>query len=76
MKIAKWGNSLAVRIPAEVAEKLKLSAGQEVQLRVTGEHKFQVSRDRRREEAIEKLRKLRFTVPDDYVFDRDEIYDR
>ena len=76
MKIAKWGNSLAVRIPAEVAEKLKLLAGQEVQLRVTGEHKFQVSRDRRREEAIEKLRKLRFTVPDDYKFDRSEIYDR
>jgi antitoxin MazE len=75
MKIAKWGNSLAVRIPAEVAEKLKLSAGQEVQLRVTGEHKFQVSRDRKRQQAIAKLRKLRIVLPDDYVFDRDEIYD-
>jgi antitoxin MazE len=75
MKIAKWGNSLAVRIPAEVAEKLKLSAGQEVQLRVTGEHKFQVSRDRTRQQAIAKLRKLRIVLPDDYVFDRDEIYD-
>jgi len=75
MKIAKWGNSLAVRIPAEVAEKLKLSAGQEVQLRVTGEHKFQVSRDRTRQQAIAKLRTLRIVLPADSVFDRDEIYD-
>lgn len=75
VKIAKWGNSLAVRIPAEVAEKLKLSAGQEVQLRVTGVHKFQVSRDRRRQDALKKLRSLRVALPGDYVFDRDEIYD-
>lgn len=76
MKLAKWGNSLALRIPADVAEKLKLAPGEEVELRITGEHEFQVSRDRRRERVIEKLRKLRFTVPDDYVFDRAEIYDR
>lgn len=76
MKLAKWGNSLALRIPADVAEKLKLSPGQEVLLEVVSDHQFQVSRDRRRQEAIEKLRRLRFTVADDYVFDRSEIYDR
>ena len=76
MKLAKWGNSLAVRIPAEIAEKLKLSVGEEVEVAVVGENEFQVSRDRRRRQAIERLRRLRFTIPDDYKFDREEIYER
>ena len=76
MKLAKWGNSLAFRIPAEVAEKLGFSPDQEVEIKVTGKHSFEVTRDRRREDAIKKLRKLRFVVPDDYVFNRDEVYDR
>ncbi len=76
MKFAKWGNSIAVRIPADVVAKLGISADDEAQIRVTGESSFEISRDRGREEAIEKMRKLRFAVPEDYVFNRDEIYDR
>jgi antitoxin MazE len=75
MKFAKWGNSIAVRIPAEVVAKLGISPNEEVQIKVTGQDSFEVKRDRRREEALAKLRKLRFVLPDDYVFDRDEIYD-
>jgi antitoxin MazE len=76
MRLAKWGNSLALRIPAEVTATMKLEPGDEVQLRIAGEHKFEVVRDRRREEAIKKLRKLRLEVPAGYTFDRNEIYDR
>lgn len=76
MKIAKWGNSLALRIPAEVVDRLKLAPGDEVQIDVTGDHQFQVSRDLRRQKAIEQLRKMRVLLPADYKFDRDEIYDR
>jgi antitoxin MazE len=76
VKFAKWGNSIAVRIPADVVAKLGITTDEEAQIKVTGEHSFEVTRDRRREEAIEKLRKMRFVVPDDYVFNRDEIYDR
>jgi len=76
MKFARWGNSIAVRIPADVVAKLGISADDEAQIRITGESSFEISRDRSREEAIEKMRKLRFAVPEDYVFNRDEIYDR
>jgi len=75
MKIAKWGNSLAIRIPAEVVEKLGLTPDQEAVVNVTGENSFEVVRDHRRQEAIEAIRRLRVTVPDGFVFDRDEIYD-
>jgi antitoxin MazE len=75
LKFAKWGNSIAVRIPAEVVAKLGISPNDEAQIKITGDHSFEITRDRRREEALEKLRSLRFALPDDYVFDRDEIYD-
>jgi antitoxin MazE len=76
VKFAKWGNSIAVRIPAEIVTKLGISPDEEAQIKVTGEFSFEITRDRSRQEAIEKMRKLRFVVPDDYVFNRDEIYDR
>lgn len=75
MKISKWGNSLAIRIPAEVVEKLGLTPDEEAVVNVTGENSFEVVRDRRRQEAIERLRAMRVTLPDGFVFDRDEIYD-
>lgn len=75
MKFAKWGNSLAIRIPAEVVTKLGISPNDEALIKVTGESSFEITRDRRREDALKRLRELRFVLPDDYVFDRDEIYD-
>jgi antitoxin MazE len=76
MKFAKWGNSIAIRVPADVVAKLGISPDEEAQIKVTGEYSFEVTRDRRREEAIEKLRKMRFVLPDDYVFNREEIHER
>jgi antitoxin MazE len=75
MKFAKWGNSIAIRIPADVVTKLGISPNDEALIKMTGEDSFEITRDRRREEALAKMRKLRFVLPDDYVFDRDEIYD-
>ena len=74
--IAKWGNSLAVRIPSELAEELKLKPGDKVRISRNGEHGFVVERDRSREQALETLRKLRFELPSDYVFNRDELHER
>lgn len=76
MKFAKWGNSIAVRIPAEVVAKLGISPNDEAQIKVTGESSFEVVRDRSREEAIEAIRKLARPLPPGYKFNRDEIYDR
>jgi len=76
LKVAKWGNSIAVRIPSDVVEKLGISPNEEVEIRVTGEHSFEVTRDTRRQRAIENLRNSRFVLPDDYVFNREELHER
>jgi antitoxin MazE len=76
MKFSRWGNSLAVRIPADVVAKLGISPDEEAQIKVTGEYSFEVTRDRRRQEAIEAIRKLAVPLPPGYKFNREELYDR
>jgi len=76
VKFSRWGNSIAVRIPAEVVAKLGITPDDEAQIKVTGEYSFEITRDRRRLEAIEAIRKLSRPLPLGYKFNRDEIYDR
>ena len=42
MQVAKWGNSLAVRIPAAVVEALALRAGDDVEIHVAERTRFYV----------------------------------
>ena len=72
MRVANWGNSLAVRLPAAVVEELGLKAGDEIELTPTAAKSFQVYRKPTREELIERLRAFRGTLPADYKFDREE----
>ena len=72
MRIAKWGNSLAVRIPTAVAEALALKEGDEVEIRVAGERAFDIARDRSREQALARIRAFHKPLPSDWRFDRDE----
>jgi antitoxin MazE len=72
MQVAKWGNSLAVRLPATVVEVLKLKEGDEIEIHVAGAREFGVARKPDREELIERLRAFRGRLPVDFKFDRDE----
>ena len=71
-KVQKWGNSLAIRLPAGVVDALKLKEGDEIDIRVAGERAFDVERDRGRERALERLKALRKPLPSGWKFDRDE----
>ncbi|HKF02735.1 MAG TPA: AbrB/MazE/SpoVT family DNA-binding domain-containing protein [Candidatus Sulfotelmatobacter sp.] len=72
MQISKWGNSLAIRLPAAVVDALDLKEGDHIEIRVAGGRVFEVSRDQRRERAIARLRKLRRPLPPGFVFDRSD----
>jgi antitoxin MazE len=75
MQVSKWGNSLAIRLPAAVVEALDLKEGDEIEIGIADERKFEVARDRRREKALERMRKLRSELPQGFKFNRNEIYD-
>jgi antitoxin MazE len=72
VKVAKWGNSLAVRLPRPVVEALDLKEGDDVQIVAAGLGGLEVSRDRSREEALAQIRAMRVPLPPDYKFDREE----
>jgi antitoxin MazE len=76
MQVSKWGNSLAIRLPAAVVKALELKEGDDIEIRVAGSREFEVSRDESRQRAFETLRKLRRPFPPGFVFDREEAHER
>ena len=76
MRVAKWGNSLAVRLPAALVEALDLKEGETIEIRIAGKRDFEVSRDKSREWALARLRKLQRPLPKGFVFDREEVHER
>lgn len=73
MQVARWGNSLAVRLPAAVVEALKLKEGDDIEIHVSGVREFSVSRKPSRSELLKRLRAFRGRLPADFKFDREEV---
>jgi antitoxin MazE len=76
MQVAKWGNSLAVRLPKAVVEALELREGDDIEIVVAGKRRFEVAHDRSREIALAKLKQLKWRLPKGFKFDRDEANER
>jgi antitoxin MazE len=72
MQVAKWGNSLAVRLPAAVVEALELKKGDEIEIYVADARELAVARKPGRDELLKRLRTFRGRLPPDFKFDRDE----
>lgn len=72
MRVSKWGNSLAVRIPVSVAEAMDLKEGDDIDLKPAPGSGFEVVRKRDRQEILKELRKFRGLLPADFKFDREE----
>ena len=79
MQVAKWGNSLAVRLPAKLVTELGLSEGDEIEIVKASRKQLEIERKMNRQVAIEKLRELRKKlhgkVPAGYRFKRSDAYD-
>ena len=76
MQVSKWGNSLAIRLPAAVVEALELKEGDEIEIRIAGARVFDVDRDRSRDQALARIRAFRKKLPTGWKFDRDEANSR
>ena len=76
MQVSKWGNSLAVRLPAAVVQALELKEGDQIEITVKGERELAVSRDRTRLEARERIRELQRPLPPGFKWNREELYER
>ena len=72
MRVSKWGNSLAVRIPVSVAEAMDLKEGDDIDLKPAAGPSFEVVRKRDRQEILKELHKFHGLLPADFKFDREE----
>lgn len=76
MRVAKWGNSLGVRLPKELVESMHLVEGDQVILAADSATELTIYRDSAREAALGRLRAFRAVLPDAFTFDRDEANER
>jgi antitoxin MazE len=76
MQVAKWGNSLAVRLPQSVVEALGLKEGDQIEIQVAGARRFEVTKAPTRQELLARLRKYRGRLPAGFRFDRLEANER
>ncbi len=72
MQVCKWGNSLAIRVPAALVDALDLKEGDEVEVRLSGDRDMVLNRD----PALNRLRALRRPLPPGFRFDREEANER
>lgn len=79
MHVSKWGNSLAVRLPAALVKELGLKEGDEVDFVTeaesdtgTGSRKLKVEKQESIEELLDRLQGSLGELPADYKFDREE----
>ena len=76
MQVSKWGNSLAIRLPAAVVEALGLHEGDDIEVVIADERLFGVRRRPGADALIERLRRFRGKLPAGFSFDRDDAHAR
>ena len=72
MRVSKWGNSLAVRLPRAVVDSLGLRSGDRLEIVSATAERVVLAKDRRRERAVERMRARAWPLPASYAFDRDD----
>ena len=77
VQVGRWGNSLAVRLPKAFVERFGIAEGGELDLAaleaaLEAERDNEAERQRRRTEALERIRNTRMPLPPDWKFDREE----
>lgn len=76
MHVARWGNSLAVRLPVAVVEALELEEGDDIEIHVVGPRTFAVGKAPAAAELLARLRRYRGRLPAGFRFDRLEAHER
>ena len=76
MKVSKWGNSLAIHIPADVAATLGFAEGDQVKVESI-DGKLVAARQKTIEEMWARVEEIRKTlkVPDGFKYNREDDYE-
>ena len=75
MLVAKWGNYLVVRLPADLVRELGLKEGDEIDL-VKDDETVHVRRQPRADEILKALKRFRGKLPNATRLCRDAAHER
>ena len=76
MRVSKWGNSLAIRLPQELVQRLGLAEGDDVELAAGDMESFIVYKLEDPETLLKRIRRFRGRMPKNYTFDREQEHER
>jgi antitoxin MazE len=76
MQVAKWGNSLAIRLPRSVVDVLGLKEGDSIEIHVADRRSFAIEKAPTSKQLLERLRKYRGRLPAGFKFNRLEANER
>jgi len=63
MNVARWGNSLAVRLPKALVEELGLAVGDELDLVAAVGRRLELQKSDKRRKALERMRQRGWELP-------------
>lgn len=75
MKVVRWGNALAVRLPARLVRELGLAEGDRIDL-IRDNEALRVRRLPRTRDVLDSLRKFRGRLPANDRLGRDDAHSR
>lgn len=75
MQISRWGNSLAIRIPADVVRALGLKEGDELDVKTLDDRRVEMTRKLTRDEVLARMKAYDLKLPEGYKFNREELYE-
>ena len=75
MLVAKWGNSLAIRLPADLVRKLGIQVGDEIDLQAS-EHGLTVIPQPTPDEVLRELKGFQGRLKADDQLGRDRAHER
>ncbi len=76
MRVSKWGNSLAVRLPQELVKALDLVEGDEIQMIAGDLETFLVHKLDDPQALLERIRRFRGRMPEGFRYDREADHER
>lgn len=77
MRVSKWGDGVAVRLPNALVDQLRLKNDDELNVVAAGNGTIEVeTREVQRRRALDRLAERNWTLPEDYKFDRGEANER
>jgi antitoxin MazE len=72
MRVAKWGGSLAVRLPKRLVEDMGLTAGDDLVILEASKGVLAVGKVDKRRDFLTRMDAFRWPAPADYRFDRED----